>query len=211
MTFQKFININKFMKYTQLVNTIQRPVFSRQDLLLQGVPFYDYQLTRWVKKGYLLRLRNNVYVFARDLDKLQGEEIAQLIYNPSYLSLESALSWYGFIPEIVYAYVSLTSKINRVFNNYFGRFIYRHIKKELFWGYKDISTQYGHFLLAEPEKALLDFLYINISRINSRDDVASFRFNYDQIANYVDKNKFYNYLEAFANKKMHKWAKLCLP
>ena len=210
LTFQKLIIIDKFMKYNQLVDSIQRPVFTRHELLLQGFSFYDYQLSLWVKKGHLLRLRKGVYAFAREVDKVEGEEIAQVLYSPSYLSLESALSWYGFIPEMSYAYVSVTSRINRVFDNYFGRFIYRHIKRELFWGYIAVSARHGHYLLAEPEKALLDYLYLNLSRIKSQADLDSFRFNYDQIDERIDKYKFQKYLQAFGIKKMQELAEKCL-
>ncbi|MEA1970112.1 MAG: hypothetical protein U9N37_00640, partial [Thermodesulfobacteriota bacterium] len=85
--------------------------------MLAGGKLYDYQLTRWVKKGYLLKLKNGIYAFNKDYEKIKGEEVASALYQPSYLSLESALSSYGFIPEMVYTYVSVTAKINRTFDN----------------------------------------------------------------------------------------------
>ena len=199
------------MKYDQLIDCVQRPLFTRHELLLQGFSFHDSQFSLWVKKGHLLRLRNGVYAFAREVDKVKGEEVAPLLYRPSYLSLETALSWYGFIPEMAYAYVSVTPKINRVFDNYFGRFIYRHIKSSLIWGYVSVSTPNGHYLLAEPEKAILDYLYLNLSRIHNQADLDSFRFNQDQIAHQIDTHKFNNYLHAFGIKKLQYWAGQCLP
>ena len=146
------------MKYEELLKIIQAPYFSLSNHLLDGQKLFDYQISLWVKKGNLLRLRNGIYAFAKDKENIKGEEIAALIYEPSYLSMESALAWYGFIPEMVYAYISVTARINRRFTNYFGTFIYRHIKPELFWGYTEIKTQHGRYLIAEPEKALLDYL-----------------------------------------------------
>lgn len=199
------------MKYGQLVTTIHAPIFSRQDLLILGLKVYDYQFTLWVKKGYLVRLRNGLYAFARDLDKVKIEDVAWLLYQPSYISLESALSFYGFIPEMVYAHISVTSRINRMFENRFGRFVYRHIKKDLFWGYKEVSTQYGFYLMAEPEKALLDYLYLNLDKIRSQADFDGIRLNDDQLRRHLDEKKFRNYLSAFGIKKLNQWAVKCLP
>jgi hypothetical protein len=214
LTFHKIIIINKFMKYDQLAATIHAPVFSRQDLLIHGLKVYDYQFTLWVKKGYLVRLRNGLYVFARDLDKIKSEDVAWLLYQPSYISLESALSFYGFIPEMVYAHTSVTARTNRTFENCFGQFIYRHIKKDLFWGYTEISessNRYGFYLMAEPEKALLDYLYLNLGNINSQADIDGIRLNNDELRRRLDEKKFRKYLSAFAIEKLSRWALRCLP
>ena len=198
------------MKYNDLSKVIQGSYFSRSDLLSQGQKIFDYQLHLWVKKGYLLKLRNGVYAFVKDRERIKGEEIATLLYQPSYLSLESALAWYGLIPELVYAHVSVTNRINRTFTNVFGTFIYRHLKAELFWGYKEIKTDYGHYLLAEPEKALLDYIYLNLSRIRSDADFENLRLNADMLKERLDADKFLKYLSAYAVKKMRAWALRCL-
>jgi hypothetical protein len=198
------------MKYNELTAAIKSPVFSRNDLALSGHKVFDYQLSLWVKKGYLVRLKNGIYAFSREKEKLRGEGIAFLLCQPSYLSLESALTWYGFIPEIVYAYTSVTARITRTFENDWGRFIYRHVKSELFWGYVEMKTDHGPYLLAEPEKALLDYIYLNLARINNEDDFENIRLNEEQIENTLNKDKFMMYLKAFGGKKMEKWARRCL-
>jgi predicted transcriptional regulator of viral defense system len=198
------------MKYNELTAEIKTPVFSKQDLLIQGLKVYDYQFNLWAKKGYLLKIKNGLYVFAKEADKITPQEIALWLYEPSYLSMETALAWYGFIPEMVYAHTSVTAKINRTFDNAYGHFIYRHIKSELFWGYTEIKTTYGRYLMAEPEKALLDYLYLNLARIGNEDDFENIRFNIDQIRERVDENKFRRYLKAFGVKKMYKWGLRCL-
>lgn len=66
LIFHRIIINNKFMKYRDLEKQIQSPVFSRQELLLHGLTVYDYQLSLWVKKGHLLRLKKGLYVFARE-------------------------------------------------------------------------------------------------------------------------------------------------
>ena len=210
LTFHYIINDNKFMKYDNLTKIIKAPYFSRSDALLGGQKLLDYQISLWVKKGNLLRSKNGLYAFTKDKDRIKGEEVAAFIYEPSYLSLESALAWYGFIPEMVYAYVSVTARINRKFTNDFGTFLYRHIKPELFWGYTEMKTEYGHYLLAEPEKALLDYLYLNLSRIRNETDFANIRLNIDTIKEKIDSEKFLKYLSAFNINKMKVWAMQCL-
>jgi hypothetical protein len=199
------------MRYNELTVAVQGPVFTRNDLALLGHKVLDYQFSLWVKKGYLMRLKKGVYAFSRDRDKLRGEGIAFLLYQPSYLSLESALAWYGFIPEIVYAYTSVSARITRTFENAFGHFIYRHVKSELFWGYVEVKTDQGPYLLAEPEKALLDYFYLNLARINTEDDFDSIRLNEEEMGRSLNKDKFMRYLNAFGVKKMEKWARRCLP
>lgn len=198
------------MKYIELEKNIREPVFTRQELLLYGLKAYDYQLSLWVKKGYLIRLKNGIYAFARDAEKLKAEYIAHLLYQPSYLSLESAMSGYGLIPEMVYARTSVTAKTTRTFDNFFGHFIYRHIKKELFWGYIPVSTPTGQYLEAEPEKAVLDYLYLNLAGIRSQEDFDGIRLNHEQLRTRLDPEKFTRYLAAFDLPKMEKWALQCL-
>jgi hypothetical protein len=198
------------MKYEDLALLIKTPIFSKNDIVLAGGKIYDYQLTRWVKKGYLLKIKNAIYIFKRDYEKIKGEEIAATLYQPSYLSLESALSAYGFIPEIVYSYVSVTGKTNRIFDNKFGHFIYRHLKTELFWGYREVRTDTGRYLIAEPEKAVLDYLYLNLSKINSESDFENLRFNEDRLHETLNRGKFLQYLQAFEIKKLKRWANMCL-
>lgn len=198
------------MKYEDLALLIKTPIFSKNDIVLAGGKIYDYQLTRWVKKGYLLKIKNGIYIFKRDYEKIKGEEIAATLYQPSYLSLESALSAYGFIPEIVYSYVSVTGKTNRIFDNKFGHFIYRHLKTELFWGYREVRTDTGRHLIAEPEKAILDYLYLNLSKINSESDFENLRFNEDRLHETLNRGKFLQYLQAFEIKKLKRWANMCL-
>ena len=199
------------MKYNDLLSAINSPIFSLNDLTLSGHNVLDYQLSLWTKKGHLIRLKNGLYAFSRDREKLRGEGVAFLLYQPSYLSLETALARYGFIPEIVYAYTSVTARTTRTFENACGRFIYRHVKSELFWGYVQMNTEHGPYLMAEPEKALLDYFYLNMARINNDDDFYNLRLNEEEMEKTLNKEKFLKYLNAFGVKKMERWAKRCLP
>lgn len=198
------------MKYEDLRAVVRTPYFSVNDPVLAGQSLFNYQLSVWTKKGYLLRLKNGFYAFTREKERIRSEELASFLYEPSYLSLESALAWYGFIPEMVFAYVSVTSRINRKYKNAFGSYIYRHIKPDLFWGYTQIKTEYGHILMAEPEKAILDYLYLNLANINTDDDFENIRFNTDVMEEKIDAKKMQNYIAAFGGKKFERWAKRCL-
>jgi len=112
---------------------------------------------------------------------------------------------------MVYAYVSVTAKINRTFNNRFGHFIYRHIKSDFFWGYTDIRTENGRYLLAEPEKAVLDYLYLNMADINTPQDFDNIRLNEQKMRESLNREKFLIYLRALGSKKLERWALRCLP
>jgi len=85
------------------------------------------------------------------------------------------------------------------------------VKSDLFWGYVEMKTEYGPYLLAEPEKALLDYFYLNLAKINTEDDFDSIRLNEEEMGSTLDKDKFMKYLKAFGVKKMEKWARRCLP
>jgi len=114
-------------------------------------------LCRNVKKKNIIKLRNNLYSFAGEY--INEMHIANKIYEPSYVSLEYALSFYNIIPETIYSVTSVTTKTTREFiaNNITYSFL--HIKKPAFTGYikKHINGQMA--LIAEPEKALADWLY----------------------------------------------------
>ena len=119
-------------------------------------------LGHWVKKGYLVRLRQDWYAFA---DLLQVPEfsryIAQKIYAPSYISLHSALSYYGIIPEAVTRITCVSANRTAHYENAFGEYSYQTIKPELFFGYEPRVLPQGYsYHLALPEKALLDLLYL---------------------------------------------------
>ena len=119
-------------------------------------------LHRWTKKGLLLRLGAGYYAFPEYLHRAgYAHYIAGKIYRPSYISLHSALSFYGMIPESVVQITSISSRKTADFSNAFGEFSYRNVKEELMFGYEPRTLADGKtFLLASPEKALLDLLYL---------------------------------------------------
>ncbi|MFA5097275.1 MAG: hypothetical protein WC490_01445 [Candidatus Margulisiibacteriota bacterium] len=117
------------------------------------------QVAGWKKKGLLVQLKKGLYVFSRDYKPFpEPGSIANLLVQPSYLSLEYALSYYGLIPDIVRVYTSVSTKKTNRFENRTGIYHYRHIKNNFFFGY----VKENGIMIATPEKALLDHVYLNV-------------------------------------------------
>jgi len=108
-------------------------------------------------------------------------ELANYLYRPSYLSREWALGFHGMIPEKVVTYTSVTSRVPRRFDNPYGTFEYRHVKRSAFFGYRALDMQGRKVLLADPAKALLDFWHL-ASGPWTVDRMAGMRFqNFDAV------------------------------
>lgn len=99
---------------------------------------------------------------------LSTELIANHLYTPSYVSMSSALRYYGLIPEAVYTKQSMTLKHSRGFDTPLGRFEYTHISKKAFpIGLTSVKVDDYAFVMATPEKALCD-LIANSTNVNLR-------------------------------------------
>ncbi|MDP2861137.1 MAG: hypothetical protein Q8N98_05545 [bacterium] len=110
-----------------------------------------------VDKGAFIRLKAGVYALA---GRLPSEfTMANRLYFPSYISLDSALAYYHLIPETVYAVTSVTPKATREFKINNLAFDYRRIKKEAYAGYIPKIIADETVYIATPEKAVVDFLY----------------------------------------------------
>ncbi|MBU2530811.1 MAG: hypothetical protein KKD35_07210 [Elusimicrobia bacterium] len=114
-------------------------------------------IKRNLKSGLFIKLRNNYYMLKDSSPSLYL--IANKLYQPSYISLEKALSHYGVIPEVVYTITSITTKPTREFVTPKGTFSYQRIKQGAFTGYNPVHIEGNVVLFAEPEKALADYLY----------------------------------------------------
>lgn len=187
-------------------------VFSIADILKWHPGFDSRRLVEWQDKGYVKKIINRWYCFA-DLSVKESVLflIANRIYSPSYISFESALSHYGFIPEGVYAVHSATSLKTQSFSTSLSHFFYRHIKPQLMFGIRLVKSGNQQVRMAEPEKALLDYLYLNAS-LNSPLDFESMRLNRSQCEEQLDDQKLSKYLSLMNNsalarrvKTMNKW------
>ena len=119
-------------------------------------------LFRWTKSGLLIRLRQGYFTFP-EYKELRDYTLffANRIYRPSYVSLYTALSFYGMIPEAIVQITSISSRKTISFTNPIGEYTYKTIQPRLMFGYsiKPISDS-AVIHIAEPEKALLDLLYL---------------------------------------------------
>ncbi len=115
-----------------------------------------------IKQGAIIRVKKGLYVFGKELRRqpYSLETLANLLYGPSYISLEYALYVYGFIPEQVYTVTSVTIGRSRCFSTPVGNFSYRKISMPGFAVGMDViqNTSGSTYMMAVPEKALLDKL-----------------------------------------------------
>lgn len=123
-----------------------------------------------VRDKQIFRLKKGLYVCNPEVTGkiLSTELIANHLCAPSYVSMSSALRYYGLIPEAVYTMQSMTLKHARSFDTPLGRFEYRYISKEAFSvGLTSIQKEGFAFVMATPEKALCD-LIANSAKVNLR-------------------------------------------
>lgn len=189
--------------------TLLKPIQVREELLGRGLKVFTplvflrifnvsparakYFLEKQSKKGGLfLRLKKGLYALRTDLPS--EEEIAARLYAPSYISFEYALSRFGIIPEAVYTVTSATTKSTREFVVEDKKFAYFTIKKQAYTGFNLVQNGEKHFFLAEPEKALVDYLYfvsLGLKKKNNRLVIGG-----------LDRNKIRRYAEMFDRKNL---------
>ena len=145
---------------------------------------------RLVKAGVLLRLRRNTYtVFTTGFTR---ERVAAQTYMPSYLSFESALSRFGILSQLPYTQTFATSRPSKQMMLGEQKVEFSHIKADLYWGF----VQENDLYVAEPEKALLDQLYLVSKGLRS--------LNIQELdLRTIDKEKFLAYTKRFPSV-MHK-------
>jgi len=168
-------------------------------------------LTRWLKKGYLVRLRQGYFAFPEYKGKNDYTlYFANRIYRPSYISLHTALAFYGIIPEAVVQITSITSLKTTSFANDFGEYSYLNVKERLMFGYelKPVANQLA-IQFASAEKALLDLLYL-YPFYKTMQDVAALRLDEDFLHNDLKKELLLEYATAFQSKALDRRVKLLL-
>jgi len=153
------------MKYEDLLNKVaDLPCFTTRFLAAgKNLSQIRLQLSRWCKGGRLIKLRKGLYTLAEPYRKIKPEPfcIANSLKSASYVSLQSALTWYSLIPEFVPVVTSVTTGRPQLIETPMGRFDFRHINKSFFWGYQQIELTAGQTaFIARPEKAMLDLVYL---------------------------------------------------
>lgn len=163
------------------------------------------QLARWQKKGLLIQLKRGVYVLNKSDRKVNPSRFffANQLLWPSYVSLESALGYYGLIPEAVVDVTSVTSKKTSRFKNPLGEFIFQRVKPAAFRGYRSYKDEAGlDVFIAEPEKAVVDFLYLNLRKFKTGTKSVfkeSYRFQNTELLN---PRKVLSWARLFENSRL---------
>jgi len=153
-------------------------------------------LNRLVRNGTLIRLKRGVYTPA--FQGLELGKVANELYYPSYLSFESALSRYGILSQIPYVLTFATPKTTKRTILAGKEVEYRQLKDDYFFGY---TFERGIYI-AEPEKAILDQLYM-ISRGKAASEIGE----WSLVG--LDKAKFLKYAKKFPKKVQNEAKKLC--
>lgn len=164
------------MKYGEFREQVANYPFFRSNIFnhLTSKPnVLRRQVVDWVERGLVMVLKRGVYTLST-ADRSVGLSayfLANNLYAPSYISLESAMTYYGFIPEKVHLITSVTTKKTQEFHNKIGDFKYHHIKTSAFNYFVTVADEFGNnFYLATPEKALIDFMYIRMLKLPKIDD-----------------------------------------
>ncbi|MDO9399759.1 MAG: hypothetical protein Q7T79_03700 [bacterium] len=193
------------MQYIELKEKLNEyVVFTSQDINKVDALFYRSRLNDWQDKGYIKKIRRGYYMFAdQNLNEAVLFCVANKIYLPSYISFEMALSNYGLIPESVYGITSATSNKTNRFKTEIGEFIYHHLKPELLFGYELITLGGISYKMANIEKTILDYFYIN-SHLKTEADFSELRINEEEFNSKVNKDKLMKYLNSFNNKSLER-------
>lgn len=183
-------------------------VFTLSDIRKTFPNFAGKNLVNWQTKGYLNKLKNGCYAFS-DLKPTEYNRFlaSNKLYEPSYVSMESALSYYGVIPEGVYSVQAISTRKTKNFSNALGTFHYHSLKSSLYFGYRLVHEGDSiPFRIATLEKTLLDFLYLR-SDIDCMEALEALRWNRDILAA-IDWPILEQYLELFNSRTLRKKTEL---
>jgi len=158
------------MKYTDLAARFRyRPFFEARELdIVYNEPYAQirFRLSRWVKLGKLIQIRRGYYLLPPAERAVEPSiyTISNYLYNPSYVSLNSALEYYNIIPEQVMRIEAVSPKQTASWVAPLGNFRYFSIKTDAFRGYHYLESEthlkdQQAFFMATAEKALLDLFH----------------------------------------------------
>ena len=192
------------MNWNSFYNIIknQQPALTLEDFkILTHNKISNIQLSRWVTKKLLIKLRRNLYILPKNIN-INPFILANKVFEPSYISLESALFYYNLIPDVVMAVTSVTAKKTRRFEFNNKLFIYQKIKKDVFLGCQEIKDVNWSFLIALPEKAILDYFYLHQGELDNKDAWEELRINHEMYVKQIKKNKLLKLCKFFNNSKL---------
>ncbi len=177
-------------------------VFTSQDLRRAAglsAASAKYLLIRYVKKGIIIKLKENRGLYCLKRFPPHPWLVANKLFRPSYISLETALAHYRAIPESVYGITSVTPLTTKTFHALGSAFSFQKIKKAVYFGYLPIEVDGTTVLIAGKEKALADYLYfVHLGKKTLNDRLRWSIF---------DKPLVLRHLKSFERPTLVKWAK----
>ena len=194
------------MRFREFESQVKHlPAFNLNDVRKFDPSFFRQQFNTWQKIGRIKPLVGGYYILA---DQALGEDslfmLANILYQPSYISLESALAYHHIIPETVLGITSISSRKTRLFESEWGTFSYRSVKPAYMFGYQVIETSRGQKIkIATLERAILDTLYLN-SGIQSIADFEGLRWNKVNLQSLKGSVLFQKYLAIFDKKALER-------
>jgi len=199
------------MKWSQLLEMLDgQPIFEPAMLLAgedSSASTYR-QLARWVEAGKLIQLRRGLYAVAHPFNTVRPHPfmVAGRLHWPSYVSLQSALAWYGLIPESVPAVTSVTTRRPMTWQTTLGAFRFRHVKTGLFSGYREVRFENGQTaFVAEPEKALLDLCHLTPGA-DSEEFITELRFDPETAGGVIDPERLLHLTQESGSPKLGRCA-----
>ncbi len=190
------IRPKKFMTSTRLQTMLLKyqaiPIFTQRDVrrLLSLTPRQTVRaLHHAIDEEVLIRIKPGLYSLA--VRPPSAFIVANYLLDPSYVSLESALSYHRIIPENVYTITSMTPKPSKKTTRLNREFSYHKINRQLYFGYSNVLIGGASVLMAEKEKAVLDYIYFvvqGLRKINQRSNFSK-----------LDRERIKTYAFAFKN------------
>ena len=193
------------MRYLRFRNQfIELGAFSVFQIRAVFPEFSPNNLTRWQQEGLIVKLRQGYYAFQEVISQPNfALFLSNFVYKPSYVSLHTALAFYGIIPEAVTQITAVSSLKTADFQNGAVHFSYHHIKPDLFFGY-ELKPLGNHAIrIATPEKAILDLLYL-YPFYNTPREIENLRFDEYFVHHELNVGTLSLYLDKFKNKQLTK-------
>lgn len=195
-------------------------VFTNTDVALAigGTDFSRHGLIkRAMANAEILNIRRGLYTLARKYQKkpVSVYGLAQHVYGPSYVSLETALRYHGWIPEAVYACTNVSFLTSKQYETPYGIFSYKRVPQQIFYaGVMRNEDENGNvFFMASPVKALADYVYVHRKNWKGIDEAAaSLRIDEDDLGS-VEPQELFDLIENYNNGRVKRfliaWLKGC--
>ncbi len=189
----------KWIKVTKRLRSLGLVIFTTPEFMratgFSGTGARKF-LLRYTTQGALWQLKRGTYALREGF--LHPWIVANKLYSPSYVSLDSALSHYGLIPESVYGVTSVTTRMTREFEACDTFFSYHTIKAQAYHGYIPLSIEGKTVLVAEREKAVADTLYfVHLGKKSLNERI---------FWKGINKKKLFFYLKQFNRKNFINWS-----